>query len=571
MKKILCFAIVAVAVACLLTGCTGKSSVSQAETYSGYIVDVAGNRIFKGEIGVAAGIIVSITEKDSVADRYIAPGLIDAHVHIESSMLTPGEFAREAVKHGTVAAVSDQHEIANVLGMQGVRFMIENSRKVPFKFSFGAPSSVPATVFETSGAALGVEEVTELLAMPEIGYLAEMMNYPGVISGDFEVHQKIAAAQKAGKPIDGHAPGITGADLQKYAAAGITTDHESFTLDEALEKLSLGMKILIREGSAAKNFNTLHPLIKTHPDMIMFCSDDIHPDDLVKGHINLLVKRALNEGYDLLSVLRISSYNPVKHYNLPVGLLQLGDAADFIIFNNPEQFEIQEVYINGSKVAERGVSHIKPIGETPLNAFGANKISIADIEVPALAKQIKVIDIVPDELITKQSIMPANVVNGKVASDVKNDVLKIVMLNRYQPAKPVVAFIRNSGLKSGAIASSVVHDSHNIICIGADDRSIVEAVNAIVEAKGGISASRDGVASVLPLPYGGLMDNRAAAAMAQDYERLDAEAKAMGTTLSAPYMTLSFMGLLVIPELKLSDMGLFDVEKFEFVDLFAGD
>ena len=567
MEKIRLFLMIAVAVVYLLAGDAGKG----AETYSGHIVDVVGNRIFQGEIRVANGKIVSVMEKENVADRYIAPGLVDAHVHIECSMLTPSEFAREAVRHGTVAVVSDPHEIANVLGMQGVRFMIENGKKVPLKFCFGAPSCVPATAFETSGATFGVEEITELLALPEIGYLSEMMNYPGVIHDDPEVLQKIAAAKQAGKPIDGHAPGVTGDDLRKYIAAGITTDHESFMLDEALEKLSLGMKILIREGSAAKNFNTLHTLIKTHPDQVMFCADDIDLDDLLKGHINLMVKRALNNGYDLLTVLRIASYNPVKHYKLPMGLLQVGDAADFIIFDNPEQFEIQAVYINGTKAAERGASHIKPVEETPRNVFGASKISVADIEVPALARRIRVIEIVPNELITKQSLVPANVVDGKAVGDVENDVLKIVKLNRYQPAKPIVAFIRHSGLKSGALASSVVHDSHNIIGIGVDDVDIVEAVNAVVEAKGGISASRNGVTSVLPLPYAGLMDHRAASELARDYERLDAEARAMGTTLPAPYMTLSFMGLLVIPELKLSDQGLFDGGKFEFTDLFVED
>ena len=547
------------------------SSISPAEAYCGYIVDVVGSRIFKGEIGVVNGKIASVVEKDHVANRYIAPGLVDAHVHMESSMLTPSEFAREAVKHGTVAVVSDPHEIANVLGMKGVQWMIQNSKKVPLKFLFGAPSCVPATAFETAGATLGVEEVAELFAMPEVGYLSEMMNYPGVIDGDPEVYQKIAAAKQAGKPMDGHAPGVTGGNLQKYIAAGITTDHECFTLNEALEKLNLGMKILIREGSAAKNFNTLHPLIKAHPGMVMLCSDDMHPNDLVKGHINLLVKRALSEGYDLLSVLRICSYNPVKHYGMPVGLLQVGDDADFIIFDNPEQFTIQKVFIHGNLVAEHGISHIKSVKEAPLNVFGANKISTADIEVLPLATHIRVIDMLPGELITGQSIQPAHVVNGKVESCVENDVLKVVMLNRYKPEKPAVAFIRGSGLQSGAIASSVVHDSHNLIAIGVADSDIVEAIHAVIEAKGGISASRNGATTMLPLPCAGLMDNRTAAAMAQDYERLDAEAKAMGTALAAPYMTLSFMGLLVIPALKLSDMGLFDGTKFEFTNLFVED
>ena len=539
------------------------------ETYSGNIVDLVKNRIFKGEIRVQDGRIAKITEKDNVPDQYIAPGLVDAHVHIESSMLLPSEFSREAVKHGTVAVVSDPHEIANVLGMQGVQFMIDNSKKVLFKFSFGAPSSVPVTEFETSGAMIGAKEVGQLLANSDIGYLSEMANYPGVINDDQQVHQKISAAIKAGKPIDGHVPGIKGKDLEKYIKAGILTDHECFSLDEALEKLSLGMKILIREGSAAKNFDTLHSLIKTHPADLMFCSDDLHPDDLVKGHINLFVKRAMKKGYDLLSVLRICSYNPIKHYKLPVGLLQEGDPADFIIFNNPKQFDIKQVVINGIAVAENGKSLIDSVNEKPINVFEAGKISSADIELQALSKNIRVIDIIPGELITGQSQVPANIMEGKVLSDIKNDVLKLVMLNRYKPAKPSIAFIRGSGLKKGAIASSVVHDSHNIIAMGVDDRDIVDAINAVIDARGGISASSNGNTSTLPLPFAGLMDNRPAAEMALEYKRLDAKAKEMGSTLKAPFMTLSFMGLLVIPELKLSDMGLFDVQKFEFTNLFV--
>jgi adenine deaminase len=552
-----------------LMGCNGKPISGTDETYSGYIVDVVGNRIFKGEICVKDGKIVSVREKDNVENCYIAPGLVDAHLHIESSMLTPVEFAREAVKHGTVTTVSDPHEIANVLGMEGVQFMIENGEKTPFKFCFGAPSCVPATTFETSGAVLDIAEVAQLLAMPQIGYLSEMMNYPGVIYNDPVVLQKIATAKQSGKSVDGHAPGLTGSDLQKYIAAGISTDHESFMLEEAREKLEMGMKILIRESSAAKNFNTLHPLIAAYPNDIMFCCDDLHPDDLVKGHINLLVKRALSYGYDLLPVLRACTFNPVKHYNLSAGLLQEGDPADFIIFDNPTQFNIQKVFINGNLVAENGVSHLEPVPETALNNFNANKITAADIELQPLTNYIKVIDIVPDEIVTRQSIHPVYVVNGKVESNVKNDILKIVMLNRYQTAKPAVAFIRNSGLKSGAIASSVVHDSHNIICIGTNDADIVLAINALIDTKGGISASLNGAVSVMPLPYGGLMDNRDASTLASAYQQLDAKAKEMGSTLRSPYMTLSFMGLLVIPELKLSDKGLFDGVKFELTNLFV--
>ena len=541
----------------------------EIKKYSGKIVDLIGNQIFKGEITVTEGRISSIIEKENVDDCYIAPGLVDAHVHIESSMLTPSEFAREAVKHGTVAVVSDPHEIGNVLGIDGIRFMIDNSKKVPLKFNFGAPSCVPVTNFETSGAALGVNEVNKLLALAEIGHLAEVANYPGVINDDPEVYKKIALAKQAGKPIDGHAPGVSGTDLEKYISAGISTDHECFTLEEAIEKIRLGMKILIREGSAAKNFDTLHSLLQSHPDKVMFCSDDIHPDDLIKGHINILVRRALDKGHDLLPVLKACSYNPIKHYKLEAGLLQTGDCADFIIFNNPGQFEIQQVYINGIKVSDHGVSLINSAKETPLNNFKAKKISTADIEVLPLSSYMRVIDIIPGELITGQSIQKVKLSEGKVISDTENDILKIVMLNRYKTAKPSIAFIKNSGIKKGSIASSIVHDSHNIISLGVSDLDITEAINAVIDAGGGISASRDGNTLVLPLPFGGLMDNRSAEEIALDYAKLEAEARAMGSSLKAPFMTLAFMGLLVIPELKLSDMGLFDGQKFNFVDLFT--
>ena len=541
------------------------------QSFSGHLVDVVGNRIFKGEIGVLNGIITSVREKEEVEERYIAPGLVDAHVHIESSMLTPVAFARQAVLHGTVAAVSDPHEIANVLGITGVRFMIENGQKTAFKFCFGAPSCVPATPYETSGATLDEHDVAQLLAMPEIGFLSEMMNYPGVIHNDPAVLQKISSAKQLGKPIDGHAPQLRGSQLQKYVAAGISTDHECSTLEEAYEKIALGMKILIREGSAAKNFEALKPLIKSHPNNIMLCSDDIHPNDLVKGHINLLVKRALKSGADLVTALRICTCNPVRHYNLRAGLLQVGDAADFITFDNPEQFTIQEVYINGALVAECGKSYVEPVKERPLNLFTTHKLTVADIEVLAQTRHIRVIDVIENELITKLSVLPAFVVNGKVESDLSRDVLKMVHLNRYQNAKPAIAFVRNFGIKSGAIASSVVHDSHNILCVGVEDADIVAAINALIATKGGISATCQGVTDVVPLPFGGIMDNRDAHSMARDYERINAKAKEMGATCCNPFMTLSFMGLPVIPELKLSDKGLFDGVKFAFTPLFIAE
>ncbi len=539
------------------------------QTYSGNIIDVIAQRIFKGEITVENGKITSVIEKEDVSNCYIAPGLIDAHIHIESSMLIPSDFAREAVKHGTVATVSDPHEIANVLGIEGVKFMIQNAQKTPFKFFFGAPSCVPATGFETSGGIIGIQETKELLAMPEISYLSEMMNYPGVVYNDPIVMQKIALAKQYGKPIDGHAPALSGDNLQKYASAGISTDHECMTLDEALEKIALGMTIQIREGSAAKNFDSLFPLIKQYPDKVMFCSDDKHPQDLLQGHINLLIRRALQKGCDLLTILRACTYNPVKHYHLKVGLLQQGDDADFIIFDNPQDFNIQKTFIKGELIGENGKSYIPFINEKPVNNFNTQKICPEDLAVRAETAKIKVIEIIPGELMTHAGTYPAKIKDNKVVSDLENDILKMMVLNRYQTAKPAIAFIKNIGLKQGAFASTIAHDCHNIICVGTNDDDMVSAVNALIDCKGGISVSLQNKAEILPLPFAGLMANEDAYTLAKQYQQLEAQVKNMGSVLQSPFMTLSFMALLVIPQLKLSDKGLFDGAAFTYTSLFV--
>ncbi|MCD4790544.1 MAG: adenine deaminase [Bacteroidales bacterium] len=536
---------------------------------SGNIVDVVYERIFKGTIEVCNGKIISVKEEEVAEDRYIIPGLIDAHIHVESSMLIPSEFARLAVVHGTVATVSDPHEIANILGIDGVRFMIENGNKVPFKFYFGASSCVPATPFETAGASLGAEEVETLLQMNEIKYLSEMMNFPGVLSKDKEVMAKLEIAKKYGKPIDGHAPGLRGKDAQKYINAGISTDHECFTIEEALDKIRYGMIVQIREGSAAKNFETLIPLFKKYPDRIMFCSDDKHPNDLKEGHINLVVKRAIDKGYDPIKLLKACTYNPVVHYKLDVGLLQTGDLADFIIADNLKDFNIIATYINGEKVAENGTSLLKSIKEATPNNFNAEPVNEKDIAVKAGGEYIKVQKAVDGQLITKKLIMKAKVENGLAVSDVENDILKIVVLNRYQKAKPAVGFANNFGFKRGAIASAIAHDSHNIIAIGTNDADIVKAINLLVETKGGISLADNNREMVLPLPVAGIMSNKDGYLIADKYAQMDRAAKQLGSGLNAPYMTLSFMALLVIPELKLSDKGLFDGIKFKFTSLFG--
>ena len=534
----------------------------------GNIVDVVAKRIFKGTILVRDGKIADVREEQVSEDEYILPGLIDAHIHVESSMLIPSEFARLAVIHGTVGSVSDPHEIANVLGIPGVKFMIANGNKVPFKFYFGAPSCVPATPFETAGASLGVDEVRELLQMPEIKYLSEMMNFPGVLFRDPEVMAKLELARLAGKPVDGHAPGVTGEDAEKYINAGITTDHECFSLEEAREKIKYGMHILLREGSAAKNFSTLYPLIDAFPDKVMLCSDDKHPNDLVAGHINLEVKRALNLGLNVMNVLRSCTVNPVKHYNLDIGLLQPGDPADFIRVDNLADFNVLATFINGTLVAQNGQTFIPGVVETPFNKFSIGHMKATDIRVIPAGDQIKVLSAFDGQLITGVLHADPLIEGENVVSDVAHDVLKIVVKNRYNEAPASVGFIRNIGLKRGAIASCVAHDSHNIVAVGVDDESIAEAINLIISEKGGISLVDGTLRRILPLPFAGIMSGVDGFEVARQYEEMDRIVKGMGTTLSAPYMTLSFMALLVIPELKMSDKGLFDGAHFKFTGVF---
>ena len=533
----------------------------------GNIVDIQNRRIYKGEITIENGKIKAIEEKDCEENHYILPGFIDAHIHIESSMLVPSEFAKVAVKHGTVATVSDPHEIANVLGVKGVEFMIENGKQTPFKFNFGAPSCVPATSFESAGAVMDSEDIKTLMGNPDIKYLAEMMNYPGVIYDDAEVLKKIEWAKHYNKPIDGHAPGLRGEDLTKYISTGISTDHECFTYEEGLEKLQKGMKVIIREGSAAKNFEALIGLLDEHYQNMMFCSDDKHPDDLLVGHINQLCARAIAKGNDIFKVLQAACINPVKHYNLDVGLLQVGDTADCIAVEDLTDFRTLQTYINGELVYDNGESKIQHVNYDNLNNFNTGKKSVEDFRVEASANKIRVIECLDGELVTNQIIEDATVVDDNLVSNTENDILKMTVVNRYQNDKPAVAFIKNFGLKEGAIASSVGHDSHNIIAVGVSDEAICKAVNLIIENEGGICAVSNTEQKVVALPVAGIMSDKDAETIGKQYSELDKMAKKLGSTLHAPYMSLSFMALLVIPSLKLSDKGLFDGGKFEFTDL----
>lgn len=533
----------------------------------GNIVDIENRKIFKGEITIENGKIKSIEEKDCKENHYILPGFVDAHIHIESSMLVPSEFAKIAVKHGTVATVSDPHEIANVLGVKGVEFMIENGKKTPFKFNFGAPSCVPATSFESAGAVIDSDDIKTLMSNPDIKYLAEMMNYPGVIYDDSEVLKKIEWAKQYNKPVDGHSPGLRGEDLSKYISAGISTDHECFTYDEGLEKLQKGMKVIIREGSAAKNFEALIGLLDAYYENMMFCSDDKHPDDLLLGHINQLCDRAVAKGVDVFKVLTAACINPVKHYNLDVGLLQLGDAADCIIIEDLKHFKTLQTYINGELVFDHGISKIQHVEFENLNNFNTDKKQVSDFRFESKSKQIRVIECMDGELVTNELIEEATIDHGNLVSNTETDILKMAVVNRYENQKPAIAFIKNFGLKDGAIASSVGHDSHNIIVVGVSDDAICKAVNLLIENEGGICAVSNSEEKVIPLPVAGIMSDQNAETIGKRYAELDKMAKALGSTLNAPYMSLSFMALLVIPALKLSDKGLFNGGKFEFTPL----
>lgn len=532
---------------------------------TGHIIDILAKRIFKGIISIENDRIRSITEtNEDVVDQFILPGFIDSHIHIESSMVTPYEFAKTALKHGTIATVSDPHEIANVCGIEGIDFMIKNAQDTGLKFFFGAPSCVPATTFENAGAVIDASQVDTLLQRDDIWYLSEMMNWPGVLSQDKTVMDKIKSAHKYNKPIDGHAPGLKGETAKNYAKPGISTDHECYMLDEALDKIAAGMHIIIREGSVAKNFEVLHPLIGLHPEKVMFCSDDKHPDDLVLGHINLLVKRALSLGYDLFDVLRIACINPILHYKLPVGCLREGDFADFIIISDTNNWQVTHTYSNGQIVYHNGEVNIPSKKTEIINNFNCIPINVDALQCIGSDDLLPVIEAIDGSLITEK-LMVRPTLNGKYwVSDNSRDILKICVVNRYAPSTPAVGFIHNFNLKGCAIASTVAHDSHNIIAVGDDDALLVKAINLLVESNGGLSAVSCDHSHHIPLPVAGLMSDQPVEVIGKLYSDISNFAKSKGCTLSAPFMTLSFMALLVIPKIKISDLGMFDAENFSF-------
>ena len=540
----------------------------QTTTIHGQYVDILNKRIYPATVLIQDGVITSITECKEAPNQFILPGFIDSHVHIESSMLVPSSFARLAVVHGTIGTISDPHEIANVCGLEGVQYMIDNGKKVPFHFFFGAPSCVPATAFETAGANIDSVATAKLLASPDIYYLSEMMNFPGVLHQDAEVMQKIKAAHAIGKPVDGHAPGLMGEEARQYIEAGISTDHECFTMEEAVDKLSFGMHILIREGSAAKNFEALYELIDDHPKKIMLCSDDKHPDSLLEGHINELCARAVAKGINVFNVLRTACINPVLHYQLPTGFARVNDPANLILVKDLTNFKVLETYIDGQLVAKDGHSLIEPVQASSINQFNAYPIALSDLQLPVAAYPSKdglvpVIHAIDGQLITNLVWSKPSIIDNQIVADTEKDILKVVVYNRYHAATPKVGLIQSFGFKSGAIASTVAHDSHNIIAVGVDDESILKAINLVVHEKGGISCVQNELSKVIGLPVAGLMSTEDPYKVANNYIEIDKMAKSLGTPLGSPFMTLSFMALLVIPHIKMSDLGLFDGDQFK--------
>lgn len=533
----------------------------------GNIIDVVGRRIIKGRLFYNKKIDRIEADDKVLSEKFILPGFIDAHVHIESSMLTPLEYSKVAVRHGVIAAVTDPHEIANVCGMEGVNFMVENAKKTPMKIYSGAPSCVPATNFETSGATIGPEHIEELFAKGTCSHLSEMMNFPGVIFNNPDVQAKLQITKKHNKKIDGHAPLLSGADLIKYVNSGISTDHECTNLNEAYEKIELGMKIMLRNSSASKDFDQLISLISSHPNEVMLCTDDCHPDNLEQTYINGMVKKAIDQQYDLFNVLQAANKNAIQHYNLSVGMLQISDPSDFIVVDNFQKFNILSTVVDGVEVYDGTDVLIDGRNDLLINNFFANDIELEDLKVEKRSNLINVIQIIPDSLLTGKCEYHTNNITPFHEINVEDDVLKIVVLNRYHKAKPAVAFIKGMGIKHGAIAQTIAHDSHNIVAVGTDDRLLLKAIQLINNNKGGMVVCDQYMSKTLPLPIAGLMSELDCSTVAMQYKEMTELVHNMGSQLKSPFMTLAFMSLLVIPEIKLSDKGLFDVGIFAFIDL----
>lgn len=540
----------------------------------GQLVDLHQRSIYPARLDLnSEGFITAITPLDETSTEalpYIMPGFVDAHVHIESSMLTPQHFGALVLPHGTVAVVTDPHEIGNVLGVEGVRFMVSDARHTPLRCCFCIPSCVPATPLDRAGAVISPADVAEMAASGQFYALSEMMNVPGVLQHDPEVWAKLNAVKQHGLPIDGHAPLLQGEALAQYAAAGISTCHESMTLEEGREKIALGMHILIREGSAARNYAALHTLLDESPERIMFCTDDAHPDDIMeRGHIDKHVRQAISDGHDLFDVLRAASLNPINHYRLPLGQLRKGDKADFIVVENLTTFPVLATYIAGRAVytEAHGLAQAVEQPTTLPNNFDLAPVTPAQLRRSVGKAPMPTIGLIPNELVTDCYTYTPKIASDNLEADLEDDVLKIVYVNRYGGGTPQVAYIHGFGLKSGAIASSIGHDSHNIVAVGCTDEAIAAAINGVIEHCGALAVvDTDGTCHALPLPIAGIMSDQSAPVVAKAYQGLSALAQTLGTPLKAPFMTLAFMSLVVIPRMKIGEQGLFDSEAWDWVE-----
>lgn len=527
----------------------------------GTVVDPVSRRIFNGVLTLRCGRIVSVYDcgTSELVPPFILPGFVDAHIHIESSMLTPPEFARTVIRHGTLGVLADPHEIANVLGAGGVRAMMEMADGVQLVIGFAASPNVPATPFETSGGRIDVHDVEALLADPRVTHIGEVMDVGAVLRGDSDITAKLLAAARYCKPVDGHAPLLSGADLAAYAKAGITTDHECVSAEEAFEKINNGIFVQIREGSAARNFDALLPVLEKAPSKCMLCSDDKHPDDLLAGHVNCLVARAVRRGIPLIDVLTAASVNPIRHYHLPLGLLQEGDSADFIVVEDLVNFVPSAVFMRGTDILASSFS-VPAVNARAFNKFYADRVGMQDFawhraSMPAIG-------------VVDGSLLTEHLRETDVSECGKGDLLKLVALSRYNSSvAPAVALVRGMGSVRGAFASSVAHDSHNIIAVGSSDVALIGAVNSVIANRGGIAVTDEcgELLAELPLPVAGIMTDTTCGETAAAYVKCDKAAKSIGCTLSAPFMTLSFLALPVIPHLKITDKGLFDVDAGKFI------
>ncbi len=534
----------------------------------GNFVDVINRSVFPAEVVIENGIVVEITRIEEVLSNYILPGFVDSHIHIESSMCIPSVLAPVLLKHGTIAAVCDPHEIANVCGVEGINFMINDANRSGYKYFFGVPSCVPTSSVESSGAIIDSTLVLELLQRDDLYFLAEMMNYPGVINNDDEVLSKLTSAKLFNKPIDGHAPGLSGDNLTKYISNGVSTDHECSTIEEAVEKINHGMKILIREGSAARNFDTLIPLIDEYYNSIMFCTDDAHPDFIVDRHINYLVKEAVRRGYDLFNVLYAACIHPILHYSLPVGYLRVGDNADFIVVDSLSCFNVNEVYSNGRKVFPLEPEKVDCSLKLP-NVFHAENVCLKDLQITNSKAKVKLIEIIDGDLYTKSPIVDNWCDTEFITQSISNDYLKLTVVDRYKKKCISSAFVKGFGFKKLAIATSIAHDSHNVIAVGSHDELLVEVLNLVVDNKGGIAVSDGENILSLKLDVAGLMYSGSFEELLAKYKEIQLFIDEKQSLVKAPLMTLSFLSLLVIPELKLGSNGLFDVNSFSYTSLFV--